>query len=52
MKFIQISCREEGEVDLRQAEAVLRHEPDIIFFEAPFDSLNPGPLCNKFAPKN
>lgn len=35
MKIYQFSCREEKGVDLRQADAVLRHKPDTIFCEAP-----------------
>jgi len=33
VKFIQVSCREGASLDLRQARAVLRYKPDIIFLE-------------------
>lgn len=35
MKIIQFSCREKKGIDLRQANAILRHKPDIIIYEAP-----------------
>ena len=35
MSIIQISCREQNKIDLRQANAVIRHKPNIIIFEAP-----------------
>ncbi|MFA6300901.1 MAG: hypothetical protein WC609_00955 [Candidatus Paceibacterota bacterium] len=35
MKILQYNCREEKGIDLRQANAVLRHRPDIIIDEAP-----------------
>lgn len=35
MKIHQFSCREENGVDHRQADAILRHNPDVIFWEAP-----------------
>lgn len=38
-KYIQINCAEEKEIDLRQAKAVLRYKPDLIFLEYPTNSL-------------
>jgi hypothetical protein len=37
MKILQFNCREENGIDLRQANAVLRHKPDTIIYEAPSD---------------
>jgi hypothetical protein len=52
MRYIQHSCREDSRLDLRQAQAVLRHRPDAILFEAPMDKPSVSLLYNKFAPKN
>lgn len=35
MRIYQFSCRETNKIDRRQADAVLRHAPDIIFWESP-----------------
>lgn len=40
-RFIQVSCAEGNKIDLRQAKAVLRYKPDIIFLEYPGISLKP-----------
>jgi len=47
MKIFQYSCKESNKIDTRQAEAVLRKKPDVIFFEAPFDNKDVE-LFNKF----
>ncbi|MEI7890449.1 MAG: hypothetical protein WCI36_00615 [bacterium] len=38
IKYININCRETASLDLRQARAVLKYKPDIIFLEYPNDS--------------
>jgi len=48
MRFIQISCREVDSVDLRQAKAVLQHQPDVILFEAPGDKPSLSLPYNKY----
>jgi hypothetical protein len=35
MKIHQFSCREQDNIDLRQANAVIKHRPNIIILEAP-----------------
>jgi hypothetical protein len=42
MRFIQHSCVEGEGIDLRQADAVLRHSPDIIIFESPRNTRSLG----------
>ena len=37
LKILQYNCREENKIDLRQANAVIRHRPDAIIYEAPSD---------------
>jgi len=46
MKFIQQNCVEGDSVDPRQANAVLRHAPDLIIFEAPRNTRSLGWPCN------
>ncbi len=41
MSIHQIPCREQNNIDLRQANAVIKHKPNIIIFEAP---AGPSPL--------
>ena len=40
MPIHQIPCREQNNIDLRQANAVIKHKPNIIIFEAP-SSISP-----------
>lgn len=52
-KFIQRDCVEGGNADLRQAEAVLKHRPDIIIFEMPQGSSSgPGTIFNSYSCAN
>ena len=51
MKTYQFGCKENDVVDLRQANAVLRHRPDIIIFEAPTNG-TPGLVYNRYSPTN
>jgi hypothetical protein len=50
-RFIQINCCESGNVDLRQAQAVLKYKPDAILFEYPNDQKTLGYSVNQFEPK-
>jgi hypothetical protein len=52
MKLYQFSCIEGKKVDLRQADAVLRHKPDVIIFEAPSVGRTPSLIYNKYKPLN
>ncbi len=52
MKLYQFSCIEGKKVDLRQADAVLRHRPDAIIFEAPSSGRTPSLVYNKYRPSN
>lgn len=47
-KFIQENCTEGAETDLRQAELILKHRPDIILFELPAGSNGPATIFNKY----
>lgn len=52
-KFIQRDCVEGDKADLRQAEAVLKHRPDIIIFEMPQgSSRGPGTIFNLYSCAN
>ena len=51
MSIYQFSCKEGGAVDMRQANAILRHKPDVIVFEAPADK-TPNLPYNKYSPSN
>jgi hypothetical protein len=51
-KFIQRSCVEGNEIDLRQADAVIKYKPDIIVFELPQDSKEPSKIFNRYSCKN
>lgn len=52
-KFIQRDCVEGYKADLRQAEAVLNHRPDIIIFEMPQGgSRGPGTIFNRYSCAN
>lgn len=52
-KFIQRDCVEGDKADLRQAEAVLKHRPDIIIFEMPQGSSSgPGTIFNRYSCSN
>lgn len=48
MKILQFNCHEGDTVDLHQANAVLRHKPDFIFFESPGPAKS---VFNKYKPK-
>lgn len=50
MKIYQFSCMEGKVVDMRQADAVLRHRPDVIIFEASSQGNTPGLLFNEYSP--
>lgn len=39
--FIQVNCKEEDRIDLRQARAVLKYKPNLIFLEYPKVSNRP-----------
>lgn len=47
-KYIQFDCKETDELDLRQANAVLRYEPDIIILEYPNNNKTPNLVFNKY----
>jgi hypothetical protein len=47
-KFIQRNCIEGDKIDLRQANAVLEHKPDIILFEFPAEKSGPSTIFNKY----
>lgn len=51
-KFHQFNCREQDRPDFRQARAVLKHKPDIIFFELPEKDESPETIFNKYDCKN
>lgn len=52
-KFIQRDCVEGDKADLRQAEAVLKHRPDIIIFEMPQGgNRGPGTIFNRYSCAN
>jgi hypothetical protein len=50
MSVFQYSCIEGNKPDLRQAEAVLRKRPDVILFEAPNNTGDPGLAYNAYPP--
>ncbi len=52
MKIFQYSCVEDKKPDFRQAEAVIKKRPDVIFFEAPTPLGKPSLNYNKFSTKN
>jgi len=47
-KYIQVDCLEKEGLDLRQAEAVLKHKPDIIILEYPNNEKNPSLTFNEY----
>lgn len=47
-KYIQVNCRETDKLDLRQANAVLKHKPDIIVLEYPNNKNTPDLEFNKY----
>ncbi len=51
MKVLQFGCREGRGVDLRQANAVLKHRPDIILWESPAHLGRPGSRFNRYRPE-
>jgi hypothetical protein len=51
-RFIQRSCVEGNKIDLRQADAVIKYQPDIIVFELPQDSKEPSKIFNRYSCKN
>lgn len=51
-KFIQCSCVEGNNIDLRRAKAVLKHKPDIIIFEMPQGNRGPGMIFNQYLCSN
>jgi hypothetical protein len=50
MKLIQASCLESNKTDSRQADAVLRHRPDVIIFESPMPDSTYEDVCNHYLP--
>ncbi len=53
-RFYNFNCRESNALDLRQAEAVLKYEPDIIFLEYPNNNKTLRPIkkpTKKFSPR-
>lgn len=52
MKLHQFSCFEGKKVDLRQANAVLHHRPDVIIFEASPVGRTPNSIFNKHKPSS
>ena len=52
MKLVQINCLEGKTIDSRQAEAVLRHRPNFIIFEAPTSLRSPNTPFNSYQPEN
>tara|TARA_Y100000310_G_scaffold339306_1_gene431607 strand:+ start:810 stop:1478 length:669 start_codon:yes stop_codon:yes gene_type:complete len=52
MKVYQFNCLEGKNIDLRQADAVLRHRPDVIIFEAPPDRGVQSLVYNNYKPSN
>lgn len=46
--FIQTNCVEGNRIDLRQAQSVLKHRPDMIFFEFPAGKNGPDTIFNKY----
>ncbi|MEN9920546.1 MAG: hypothetical protein RL538_439 [Candidatus Parcubacteria bacterium] len=50
MKLIQTSCLESNKIDTRQAEAVARHQPDVIIFESPMQNGSYEDVCNGYPP--
>ena len=51
-KYIQVSCKETEELDLCQAEAVLKFKPDIIVLEYPNNNKTPDSPFNKYGALN
>lgn len=47
-KYIQFDCVESEKLDLRQANAVLRHKPDIIILEYPNNNKTPDLEFNRY----
>lgn len=47
-KYIQFDCRETDKLDLRQANAVLKYNPDIIILEYPNNNKTPDLIFNKY----
>ncbi len=47
-KYIQFNCNETDELDLRQANAVLKYKPDIIILEYPNNNRTPDLLFNRY----
>jgi len=50
INFIQVGCKERNGIDPAQAEAVLKHKPDIIIFEYPQNNKIPETVFNKHLP--
>lgn len=48
IKLLQFSCKGVAGVDPRQGEAVLRHRPDVIIFEAPTNLRPPDTVFNQY----
>ncbi len=51
-KYIQVNCKEEKGIDMRQAEAALKYKPDIILLEYPNPNKTPNTIFNKYKPKD
>ena len=54
--FYQYDCNETKEIDLRQADAIIKHKPDIVILEYPNNNKTPGLDLNNYLalqkPKN
>ncbi len=48
--FIQIGCKELDAIDSRQANAIIKHKPDIVIFEYPSQGKKPETIFNKYLP--
>ncbi len=54
--YLQFNCKESNELDMRQADAILKYKPDIIILEYPNNNKTPNLPLNKYSalkkPKN
>ncbi|MBL7036747.1 hypothetical protein ISR94_02800 [Candidatus Microgenomates bacterium] len=51
-KFIQVNCIEGDNIDLRQAESILKYKPDIVLLEYPNNNKTPNTIYNSYKPNN
>lgn len=49
-KYKQFDCIESEKLDLRQAKAVLKYNPDIVILEYPNNNVDPGIELNNYSP--